>query len=101
MDEIFKALADYGIVGIMTGIILFLLKDPILEMVRSGSGDTDRLVRALREHSDAMNKFGEGLNEMADQFQHNNSMFTGVSRTALEMVTELRAIKDEIIRNSK
>lgn len=99
METFATELASYGPLTLMAGFVLFLLRGQIIDILKGSSSDAQKVTRALDDNTRAVEAFAKSMDHMGEQFASNNAMFTAISRTSLEMVAELRGIKDEIIRN--
>lgn len=100
MDAFITEIAKYGSTTLMVAFVIFLLRGQIGEMLK-GSNDTAKLIAAIDKNSEVMKTFGEGLTAMADQFNHNNQMFHGISHTAEAMLTAIQELRIDMARGSK
>lgn len=93
MDQLFIEVGKYGPLALFGVIFAYFLREPLSEMIRGGTKDTARLIKAMEEMTDA-------LHRQNNNFEHNNQMFQAITQEAGRMTQVLHDIKDEIIRNA-
>ena len=94
METFVREFAGFGPVFLMVAWVMFLLRGQLIDLIRGGSSDTSRLIKAMEEMTRALDK-------QTQNFEHNNRMFTAITKEAGQMVVVLHDIKDEIIRGTK
>lgn len=82
MDPLIEQLSTYGMPGLALGVVLFLMRGPIMDALGSRTANGPELTRAIEANT-------KGLDALAGEFRTNNGLFRDV-------LSETKSIRSRI-----